>query len=256
MSDNKTMIRFYSLIFIISALFTYIVDLNDHFHFFKLNTPYISNSFYFAILSGILTGVIVALAAEIRQYLLHKRQSRHSLYTIASDLYALISVQKASIKYYINNPYSTIPENIGGDYAQQPILSRISQIPAIDYSTFSKKDTIRLALGSFARKIAMIEQATRNLINLQIAHNQTQISFLESNDTQSKVSAASALMLNALYEEYNALNDCLIELASFGSVFEKYDSESFKWAQGKKTIDDMSKHIELNVHYDPSQEKR
>lgn len=152
--------------------------------------------------------MIVALAAEIRQYLLHKRQSRHSLYTIVSDLYALISVQKASIKYYINNPYSTIPENIGGDYAQQPILSRISQIPAIDYSTFSKKDTIRLALGSFARKIAMIEQATRNLINLQIAHNQTQISFLESNDTQSKVSAASALMLNALYEEYNALNAC------------------------------------------------
>lgn len=256
MSDNKTMIRFYSIIVVVSALFTYVVDLNDHFHFLKLNTPYISNSFCFAILSGILTGVIVALAAEIRQYLLHKRQSRHSLYTIASNLYALISVQKASIKYYINNPCSTIPENIGGDYAQQPILSRISQIPSIDYSTFSKKDAIWLALRSLTGKITMIEQATRNLINLQIAHNQTQISFLESHDTQSKVSAASAFMLNALYEEYNALNDCLIELASFCSVFEQYDSESFKWTQGKKTIDDLSKHIEVNVHYHPSQEKR
>lgn len=256
MSDNKTMIRFYSIIFVVSALLTYIVDLNDHFHFLKLNTPYISNSFCFAILSGILTGVIVALAAEIRQYLLHKRQSRQSLYTIASNLYALISVQKASIKYYINNPCSTIPENIGGDYAQQPILSRISQIPSIDYSTFSKKDIIRLALGSFTGKIAMIEQATRNLISLQVAHNRTQISFLESNDTQSKVSAASTLMLNALYKEHNALNDCLIELANFCSAFEKYDGESFQWTQGKKAIDDMSKQIEVNIYYDPYLEKR
>lgn len=127
MSDNKTMIRFYSILLLISASLTYAVDLNVQYNFVVLNSSLISHSFCFAILSGVLTGVIVALAAEVRQYMLHKRQKRSALYAIASELYALISIQKASLKYYINNQNIPIPENIGGDFAQQPILVRASQ---------------------------------------------------------------------------------------------------------------------------------
>lgn len=72
MSDNKIMIKFYAFIFIVCVFLTYIVDLNEQIHFVKLDSSFISNSFCFAILSGILTGVIVALLIEIRQYLLHK----------------------------------------------------------------------------------------------------------------------------------------------------------------------------------------
>ena len=119
------------------------------------------------------------MATEIRQYLLHKRQARNSLYAIVSELYALISVQKANIKYYINHQDISIPENIGGDYAQQPILARVSQFRAIDYATFSKKDDVRIALKSFRKQIDMIESTTRNLVNLKIARNEVQITFLE-----------------------------------------------------------------------------
>ena len=251
MSDNKTMIRFYSVFFLVSVFLAYAVDLNGQFHFLILNSPFISNLFCFAILSGILTGVIVALAAEIRQYLLHKRQERNALYAITSELYALISVQKASLKYYINNQNISIPENIGGDYAQQPILIRVSQFKSIDYSTFSKKDKVRLALKYFNKQLDLIEKAARNLVNLQIAYNQAQIAFLEKYDNKSKVTATLPVMLNALQEEHNALRDCLAAIDVFCTTFEKLDSDRFSWKKGKKVVDEMSEKIEVNVYFKP-----
>ena len=249
MSDNKTMIRFYSIFLVVSAVLTYAVDLNGQIHFVKLNSPQISNSFCFAILSGVLTGIIVALAAEWRQYLLHKRQARNALYTVASELYALISVQRASLKYYINNQNVAIPENIGGDFAQQPIMLRASQFRSIDYSPFSKKDTIRVSLKSFRNQIILIETTAKNLVELKIAYNKTQIAFLEKKDRESTVTASSPLMLNALHEEHNALRDCLGIIDAFCSTFEKIDSSQFSWNQGKKVVDDLGKKIEADVHF-------
>lgn len=251
MRENKTMICFYFGLFLISALLAYTVDLNSQFHFLVLNTPFISNSFCFAILSGILTGVVVAIATEIRQYLLHKRQARNSLYAIVSELYALISVQKASIKYFIDHQDISIPKNIGGDYAKQPILYRISQFRAIDYATFSKKDDVQIALKSFRKQIDMIERATRDLVNLQIACNERQIALYEHYDNESKVTAASPEMLKVLQEEYNALKECLVSIDRFCSAFEEFNNERFLWKQGKKEVDEVSKRIQENVYYKP-----
>lgn len=254
MSDNKTMIRFYSILLLFSALLTYAVDLNAQYRFVVLNSPLISHSFCFVILSGVLTGVIVALAAEVRQYKLRKRQARNALYTISSGLYALVSIQKAHIKYYINNRNIPIPENIGDDLAQQPILTRTSQLRTIDYSTFSKKDDIGLAQKSFINKLNLIEKSIRNLTSLQIVHNRVQIGFIEKRELTEKVTSTSPLMLNALHERYNELQGCLSEINAFCSLFEKIDGVRFNWKQDKMTVDDMSKKIEANIYYMPGQD--
>ena len=254
MSDNKTMIRFYSVLLVVFAALTYAVDLNGQFHFIQLNSPIVSNSFCFAILSGVLTGIIVALAAELRQYLLHKRQARNALYAVASEMYALISVQRAGLKYYINNQNSAIPENIGGDYAQQPILLRVSQFRSIDYSPFLKNDTIQISLKSFRKQIDLVETTARNLTTLKIAYNETQMAFWEKKDNESKVTASSLVMLNALHEEHNALKDCLVVIDAFCSAFEIIDNNRFNWKQGKKAVDDLGKKIEADVHFNPTKE--
>lgn len=250
MSDNKTMIWFYAGLFLVFALLTYVVDLNCQFCFVRLDSPFISNSFCFAILSGVLTGVIVALAAEVRQYLLHKRQTEATLYALASELYALLSVQRANLKYYINNQDITIPENIGGEYAQQPILVKISYLKSIDYTTFSKRGRMFIALNSFKAHFNKIEKIVRNLIKLQIAHNQTQITFLEKHDNVSKVTAASQIMIKELYEEHGAIKDCLSEIDKFCTAFEEVDGERFNWKQARKIVDDICKKIEENVHFE------
>lgn len=253
MSDNKTMIRFYSILLIVTALLTYAVDLNAQYHFAALNSPLISNSFCFAILSGILTGVIVALAVEVRQYMLHKRQARNSLYAIAAELYGLISAQKARLKYYIANPSVPIPENLGGDSAQQSILMWTSQFRAIDYCPFSKKDNITLELNTFRKQFGLIERSVTNLVSLQIAHNRVQISLLEKRDMSGKVTAAAPRILNTLHKEHNALKDSLTIIDRFCTSFEKLDSINFAWSQYKKIIDDTCKKIEVDVYYNPEQ---
>ena len=149
MSDNKIMIKFYAFIFIVCAFLTYIVDLNEQIHFVKLDSSLISNSFCFAILSGILTGVIVALLVEIRQYLLHKRQARNALYVLTLNLYGAIYQQKAWFTYYINHKEARIESNIGHNYIQQVILTYIAQLKMVDYNTFSKRDKFKISYTLF-----------------------------------------------------------------------------------------------------------
>lgn len=252
MSGNKAMIRFYFCLFLLSALLTYVVDLNGQLHFLSLNLPWISNAFCFSILSSVLAGIIVALIAEIRQYQLHKSYAQNSLYAIASELYALISVQKACLTYYIDNNTVSIPNNVGGEHARQPILTCIASLPSIDYSPFSNKDSIGKALGAFRTQVYNIESSVRDLVNLQIAYNRTTISFLENGDHQKTVTASSSLMMNALHEAYDKLSECLVLLNEFCSTFEKVDSKRFSWSCGKKVVDDMGKKIEVNPYYNPS----
>lgn len=123
-----------------------------------------------------------------------------------------------------------------------------------DYSTFSKKDDIRIALESFRKQFDLIERSTRDLVNLQIAHSCVRISILENHGQTSRVTASLPLMLNALHEEHNALKDCLAVIDAFCASFEKLDNVRFSWQQGKKYADDMSKRIEADVHYRPGQE--
>ena len=84
---------------------------------------------------------------------------------------------------------------------------------------------------------------------MQIAYNQTQILFLEKYDNISKVTAASPIMLNELNEEHSAIKDCLSVIDAFCMVFEEFDSERFNWEQGKNIVDEMSKKIEVDVHF-------
>ncbi len=252
MSSNKAMIRFYFLLFFLSALLAYIVDLNGQFHFISLNSPWISNAFCFSILSSILAGIVVALVVEIRQYQLHKKHAQNILYTTASELYALISVQKACLTYYIVNNTVSIPNNICDECARQLIITHIHFLPSIDYSPFSSKDSIIISLGVFNGQINNIECSIRDLVDLQIAYNRTMISFLDNGDHQGSVTTSSSLMLNALQEAHDKLNKCLLMLNEFCCSFEKVDSKRFNWACSKKAVDDVSKKIEANPYYRPS----
>lgn len=251
MSDNKTMIRFYSGLFLTSALLTYAVDLNSQFHFIAVNSPLISNSFCFAILSGVLTGIIVALVAEVRLYLLHKRQSRNALFAVATELYGLISVQRAHVTYYINDAAADIPENIGDEHARQPILVCTGYLKTIDYSPFSKKDHIRIAAATFYARLYDIESGVRNLASLQIAHTEVQKAFLKNYDVSSKVTASSPLMLSALQKQNDDLKICLDILDEFCGTFEQVNNNHFNWQRSKEIADDLSKKIEADPYFRP-----
>ena len=91
-------------------------------------------------------------------------------------------------------------------------------------------------------------------MELKIAYNETQIAFWAKKDSESKVTASSLVMLNALHEEHNALKDCLVAIDDFCSTFEKIDKNRFSWKQGKKAADNLGKKIEADVYFNPNKE--
>lgn len=251
MSDNKTMIRFYLGLFLIVALLTYAVDLNSKFHYIVLNSPLISNSFCFSILSGILTGVAVALFAEIKQYCLRKRQARDTLYVVALKLYNLLIIQKAGIVYYIKHPVEVIPKNLCGYQVQQPIYSCISQFGMIDYNTFGKNDNINLALKNFSKRMFFIENTVRNFTNISIAYNEVEIENIKKHTCIGKVTSESVIMSNALQKGIKELENCLSAIDDFCSAFEKIDNKCYRWNHSKAIASELEKQIEQDVYYSP-----
>ena len=254
MSDNKHMIYFYFIMLTMSMLLAYIVDLNGQFHFAKLNCPWISNAFCFTILSGILTGTVVALTTEVRQYWLHKRQVQNMLYQNSVEIYAFLSAQKACIEYYINHVTEPIPENIGNGHFQQAIFVRIGYLRSLDYSPFFKKDIIGNAWRNFSTDLNAIEITTRNLEELQISWNKTRISFLEKENANFQVSAASFFMMEILKEKYKELQQSLIVIDSFCCNFEKINNMHFTWTESKKISNKISERIKENPYYRPDKE--
>lgn len=248
MSENKLMIRFYLWVFAVSALLTYAVDLNSQFHFIALNSPLVSNSFCFSILSGVLTGVVVALAVEIKQYFSRKRQARAFLFGVASELYGLLAVQKAGIAYFLDHPSESIPKNLCGGSSQQPINYHISQLKMADYNTFKKSDSISKALSKFANQMSFIEKTVRDFINIPIAYNKTELNALKMNVYNSKVTSASELMLSTLQKITEELEKCLTDIDAFCSAFEKLYNSRYTWNQIKESTSEIEKQIRKNVH--------
>ncbi len=254
MKDNKVMIRFYSISLAISAVLTYAIDLNQQVQFFTLNSPWISNTFCSTIMSGVLTGLIVALAAEIRQYWLHKRQAQRTLYSCASALYALLSIQHACTRHYIQNTNDTIPQSIGDEHAQHPITCQIETIKSIDYSPISKQDSVYRAFHVFEKQLADVESATRNMISLQIAYNNAKIDLLAKHIAHDPITSTSPYMLDALRKVHDELQESLMIIDTFCCTFEKMDRNHFQWTRGKKVVDEMGRKIEENPYYQPDKE--
>lgn len=249
MSDNKTMIYFYSVLFLVFALLAYAADLNSQFHFVQLNSAFASNSFCFSILSGILTGVVVALAAEVRQYLLHKRQMRSVVYSITSDLYSVIAAHSGRIVYYINNHGESVPEDFGGDMVRELMLARIEQLQMIDYVPFSKKDKVRIALKEFAEKSSVMKDGARNLIDFKIKHVQTQMEFLRRGIHRKMIPSSFGEILKVLKEANESLKKCLVVLDELCGIFEKIDDKHYHWGERKKEMKDYRKRIEKDIFF-------
>lgn len=251
MKDNKTMIRFYAIFLVVSAVLTYVIDLNQQLHFLTLNSPWISNTFCSAIMSGILTGFVVALAAEVRHYWLHKRQAQGLLYSCASSLYSLITVQYSHIGYYIGNTTALIPENLGDECAQYPMQCQTTALRSIDYAPVSERDAVYEALNILKQHIFEIEQSIRDLIYLRIAHNNVQIELIQSSIKNRDVTSASPIMGKALLDAHDRLEQCLECLDKFCCVFEQIDKKRFPWTQDKRHVDEVGHKICKDPHFKP-----
>lgn len=251
MRGNKKMIWFYAILLSISLVITYLIELNSEMKFIIVNSPYISSSFCFAIFSGILTGLIVALAAEIRQYWVNKTIALDSLFSYLLELYALITVQQARIMYYINHPNESIVEGYAKKDTQTELLAPLKAIERIDYVSFLKRDKVYIALNFFKTKSFEIENAVNDLVNIDIAYNEVKIKQLENDGKTGKVMAIEPLILTALKKENAKLDSCIKHIEQICIAFFDMDDKKYNWKAKKEIAEVIKKQITNNLTYIP-----
>lgn len=203
--------------------------------------------------SGILTGLIVALAAEIRQYWLNKRNTQNLLYNTARELYGLISNKRAGLKYYINNGDKNIPRNIGDDDIIEMILLRIKYLKNVDYAVFWNswyKGDITDALQMFNEQLYTMEGTVTHLLEIKIECIKMEMILLEYNKESREIIESSRIM-KVLNEKYLELEKSLEDIEAFCNVFEKVDSLRFMWSRDKSRMIEMAENIAKNIYYNP-----
>lgn len=156
MNTNKHMIQFYGWLSLLSLTGTYLISLNEQLDLIQSSIIGLSNSFCFAITSGIFTGVLVALAIEVRQYQLSKHELQVELYKKASELYSKVNVCCKFIDHLI--ACDEILSPIEGSEIRK-LNEDCLELAAIDYVPFLKRDKVFGAYCNFSSQMGFIHQS-------------------------------------------------------------------------------------------------
>lgn len=253
MSSNKKMIKFYSALLFISLIITYIVSINKELKIIAIDSPYISNEFCFAIASGILTGLIVALAAELRQYYLNKQAALNMIFYTLVGIYGIVGNQKAELTYFLNNPEETIPHNMSKTNSNELVKIKLDQINFTDYSPFSEKDKLFKAIKEFKNNIYTIEEYVNEFSNIDICRNNIQIEQLENGILNGSVNSSYNTMKKTLTEVIKNHEEILMIVDNTCSVFYNKNQKKFNWKEKKEIANAFFKNIEKNAYYIPDE---
>lgn len=247
------MIKFYSALLFISLITAYIVSINKELKFIAIDSPYISNEFCFAIASGILTGLIVALAAELRQYYLNKQAALNMIFYTLVGIYGIVGNQKAELTYFLNNPEETIPHNMSKTNSNELVKIKLDQINFTDYSPFSEKDKLFKAIKEFKKNIYTIEKYINKLSKIDNCRNNIQTEQLKNGVLNDSVNSSYNTMKKTLTEIIKNYEEILMIVNNTCSIFYKKNQKKFNWKEKKEIANAFFKNIEKNAYYIPDE---
>lgn len=231
MSTNIKIMRFLSIIAIISLILSYVIHLNMELGFCVFNIPWISNNFLFTILSGAFASVVIALLMEARQYTINKEKARNQIFRE--------SILLMSQFYIIKDIFSKANEQQGSIITPDAVISSVSEcersidtLHNIDYHPIIKSDKL---LGNLDELFRLIE----NRISPTLFNSR----FIEQAFYKDKLSAAeqtgiaksptynsyySKQVIDKLLDDiipiFNELTVCVQKIAKTEKRQEQYDN--------------------------------
>lgn len=131
MSENKKFIRFFTWVTVIFFILTYVFSIQEFKH------PFINNGFLETIFGGLFASFGVMLLAEIKKYVINKRNLEDLMYFTLLNLYNELVLQAKYADLYITHPYAEVPSNVFSTGAFV-ICSYINTLRGIDYTPYKK----------------------------------------------------------------------------------------------------------------------
>ena len=146
MNTSIKVIKFTTIIAIITSIITLVVSLNIKFMWFEIK--YILNDFLMAIFSGVFGSTLVVLICEIQKYLLSKKQAEYMLYSCMTEVLARFMTIRTSIRLLIENPQDLVNQGLFDDFKQR-MEQQFNIFYGVDYTTWCKKQKLFLATKNF-----------------------------------------------------------------------------------------------------------
>lgn len=184
-------VKFLAWIALGSLLLTYAISLNMEMWFININSHAISNSFLFALFSGIFASTLVVLICELNKYYDTKKKVENSLYIQFAFLYVQLLIIRNNTAKMLQNPNERLAQNL----LQIPTSNSNASLNAIrnlEYCTFRGKSPIELVLKSFiGNGDIKLEDFLTNCKFLEIAINEDKIEFMKGGNFSPIITSAS-----------------------------------------------------------------
>lgn len=179
MKSSIYTIKFLVILSVVLLLATYCISLNDENRWIVLNTPWLSNSFVFAIFGGTFASLLVVLACEIQKYQSIKRQTEDYIFGQLFSLYSQVTIIHYNTKRQLDDRVSPVPSNLIDEIANRGKMC-LTSLTSIDYFTFCKHCIIKKQLIQY-RGISgtRILYFLQNTVFLKMAINEDRIDLLK-----------------------------------------------------------------------------
>lgn len=146
MNTSIRVIKFTTIIAIITVIITLVISLNIKYMWFELK--YIPNDFLMAIFSGIFGSTLVVLICEIQKYLLTKKQSEYILYSCMTEVLARFMTMRTSLRLLIENPQDLVNQGLFNEFKQR-MEYQFNIFYNVDYTTWCKRQKLFLTTKKF-----------------------------------------------------------------------------------------------------------
>lgn len=146
MNTSIRVIKFTTIIAIITVIITLVISLNIKYMWFELK--YIPNDFLMAIFSGIFGSTLVVLICEIQKYLLTKKQSEYILYSCMTEVLARFMTMSTSLRLLIENPQDLVNQGLFNEFKQR-MEYQFNIFYNVDYTTWCKRQKLFLTTKNF-----------------------------------------------------------------------------------------------------------
>lgn len=172
-------IKFLVVLSIVLLIVTYGMSLNDENRWIVFDTPWLSNSFAFAIAGGTFASMLVVLACELQKYQYIKRQTEDHIFGQLFSLYTQVTIIHYNTKRQLNDISSSVPSNLIDEIANRGKMC-LSNLSSIDYFTFCKHNAIKKQLIQYrGKRGTCLQLFLQNSVFLKMAINEDKIALLK-----------------------------------------------------------------------------
>ena len=241
MTQIKKSILILFIICLVSFILSYAFSINIENHYFRINSPWISNDFAFACICGIFASTIILLATEVIKYVQEKKTVEHFTFNQMVVIYGELQNIRRTISEYLQSN-DKVPANLM--FHTSAVLGNcVNMLRPTDYNPISnfrnKKKAIIIAVST-----DLVSKLQKLLFNFKYVHTAVLTDEIKFGEERMKGSSIETTYentertLNILVKE---IDDLSKEVHISITNLDKACNNRFKWTDIEPQISNIPK---------------